>query len=59
MTTQATNSIALYKGNNPATIKMALKIQKSSVVKELMEYFGASNTDELAIRLSIGKRGNV
>lgn len=57
MTTQAINSLALYKGNDPAKIKMLLQIQKSSVVKELMEHFGASDTDELAIRLSLGKRG--
>ena len=53
MTSQALNSIELYKGNNPATIKMALKFQKSSVVNELMEHFNAKNIDELAIKLSM------
>ena len=54
MTSQALNSIELYKGNNPATIKMALKFQKSSVVNELMEHFNAPDIDELAIKLSMG-----
>ncbi len=53
MTKQALNSIELYKGNNPATIKMALKMQRSSVVNELMEHFGTKDIDELAIKLSI------
>lgn len=53
MTSQALNSIELYKGNNPATIKMALNFQKSSVVNELMEHFNAKNIDELAIKLSM------
>ena len=54
MTQQAINSIGLYKGNNPATIEMALRMQRSSVVQELMEHFNASNIRELAIKLSIG-----
>ena len=54
MTQQAINSIGLYKGNNPATIEMALRMQRSSVVNELMEHFGATSTRELAVRLSIG-----
>jgi hypothetical protein len=54
MTQQAINSIGLYRGNNPATIEMALRMQRSSVVKELMEHFGATSTRELAIKLSIG-----
>lgn len=53
MSSQALNSIELYKGNNPETIKMALKMQRSSVVNELMEYFKAPNIDELAIKLSM------
>lgn len=56
MSQQAINSIELYRGNNPATIEMALRMQRSSVVNELMEHFGASSLNELAIRLSIGKR---
>ena len=54
MTQQAINSIGLYRGNNPATIEIALRMQRSSVVKELMEHFGATSTRELAIKLSIG-----
>lgn len=54
MTQQAINSISLYRGNNPATIEMALRMQHSSVVNELKEHFGASSLGELAIRLSIG-----
>lgn len=53
MSSQALNSIDLYKGNNPETIKMALKMQKSSVVNELMEHFGAKDIGELAIKLSM------
>ena len=54
MTKQAINSINLYRGNNPATIEMALRMQHSCVVNELKEHFGASSLSELAIRLSIG-----
>lgn len=53
MSSQALNSIDLYKGNDPTTIKMALKFQRSNVVNELMEYFNAPNIDELAIKLSM------
>ena len=53
MTQQAINSINLYKGSNPSTIEQALGIQKSSVVNELKEYFGASDNHELAIKLSL------
>lgn len=49
---KAQNSIDLYAGNNPATIKQALKMQKKSIVSELMEHFDAKNIDELAIKLS-------
>lgn len=54
MTKQAQNSLDLYRGQNPATIKQALRMQKSSVVEELKEYFGVSDIDSLATRLSIG-----
>lgn len=54
MTPQANNSLALYRGNSPATIKQALRIQRSSVVEELKQHFGATNIDDLAVRLSIG-----
>jgi len=53
MTQQAKNSLSLYKGGNPSTIKQLLEFQKSSVVNELKEYFNASTLDELAIKLSI------
>ena len=54
MTPQAQNSLALYKGQNPATIKHALSIQKSSIVNELKEHFGVSDLNSLAIKLSVG-----
>ncbi len=52
MTKQAQNSIDLYSGENPETIKKALHIQKKSIVSELMKHFDAKNIDELAIKLS-------
>ena len=55
MTQQAKNSLGLYKGGDPAKIKQLLRIQSSSVVQELMEYFDAKDIDELAIKASIGK----
>ena len=54
MTKQAQNSIDLYAENDPATIKQALKIQKKSIVSELMEHFNAKDINELALKLSIG-----
>lgn len=54
MTKQAQNSVDLYRGQNPATIKQALRMQSSSVVNELKEHFGVSDLDSLAARLSIG-----
>lgn len=53
MTSQAKNSIDLYRGNDPEKIKQLLRIQRSSVVDELKEHFGASDIDELAIKLSL------
>lgn len=50
----ATNSLALYRGNNPSTILRALKLQNKSVVDELMNYFGAKSQEELAFHLSVG-----
>jgi hypothetical protein len=52
MTSQAINSIELYRGNDPMKIQMLLKIQRSSVVNELMEHFGASSISDLAFKLS-------
>lgn len=54
MTTQAQNSLNLYRGQNPSTIKRALSIQNKSVVEELKQHFNVSNLDDLAVRLSIG-----
>ena len=54
MTKQAQNSLLLYKGQNPLTIKQALSIQNSEVVNELKEYFNAKDLDELSVKLSIG-----
>jgi len=53
MTQQALNSINLYKGGNPSTIEQLLRFQKSSIVNELKDHFGASSTSELAIKLSL------
>jgi len=53
MTVQAQNSIALYRGNNPATIQQLLRMQGSSVVDELMQHFGAKDIPELALALSM------
>lgn len=53
MSPQAQNSLNLYRGGNPATIEQLLKMQKSSVVEELKEHFGATDLKELAIKLSI------
>lgn len=52
MTTQAQNSISLYKGNNLNKIKLGLSLQKQSVVKELMDYFKVDTKEKLAIKLS-------
>lgn len=54
MTKQAQNSLNLYRGQNPATIKQALRIQRSSVVEELKKHFNTKDIDELAVKLSIG-----
>lgn len=54
MTQQAENSIKLYRGNDPEKIKMLLRIQKSSVVDELMKHFHVSDIDSLSVKLSIG-----
>lgn len=54
MTPQAKNSLELYRGGRPGTIKQLLRVQRESVVKELMQYTNARDIDELAIRLSGG-----
>jgi hypothetical protein len=43
----------LYRGANPASIKMALRM-KPSELKELQEFFGTSDIDTIALRLSLG-----
>ena len=53
MTSQALNSINLYKGQDSSKIKQLLRIQNSSVVNELMEHCNASDIDELAVKLSM------
>lgn len=55
MTPQATNCLGLFYGSNPDTIKKALHIQKPSIVEELKNYFGESDLNKLAVRLSNGK----
>ena len=52
MTTQAENSIQLYKGGNPVTIEQLLKFQKQNVVNELKEHFKVKSISELAQKLS-------
>lgn len=47
MIKQAQSSLDLYRGQNPVTIKQALRMQKNSVVKELQEYFNAKDINEL------------
>ena len=57
MTQQAINSMNLYRGGNPATIEQLLRMQRSSVVDELKQHFGASDLHELAIKLSLNWSG--
>lgn len=54
MSQQAKNSLELYRGGNPETIRQLLNKQKSSVVNELKAHFDTYDLDELAVRLSIG-----
>ncbi len=54
MTTKATNSMTLYKGQNPNQIYQLLQFQQKSVVNELMEHFKARDLKELSVKLSIG-----
>lgn len=53
MTSQAQNSIGLYAGQPVSSIKQGLKMQRQSVVKELMEHFGVETVEDLAVRLSM------
>lgn len=54
MSQQAINSLGLYRGGNPETIKKLLAIQHHSVVEELMDYFHTTDMTELAFHLSFG-----
>lgn len=54
MSQQAINSLGLYRGGNPETIKKLLAIQDKGVVKELMDHFKATDLDDLAFHLSFG-----
>lgn len=51
---QMQNSLELYRGQNPKTIKQLLKMQSSTVVNLLKKKFGVDDLDELALRCSIG-----
>lgn len=53
MTTQVQNFINLCKGNPVSTIKQALKFQKKSSVDEMMQHYGVSSVDDLAVRISM------
>lgn len=53
MTTQVQNFINLCKGNPVSTIKQALKLQKKSSVDEMMQHYGVSSVDDLAVRISM------
>lgn len=55
MSTQAQNSLNLYRGQNPATILQLLRIQCSDVVDELKKHFNCTSLDELALRCSLGR----
>ena len=52
MTSQAQNSINLYRGNAASKILALLNFQSSSVVDELKSHFGASSKEQLANILS-------
>ena len=54
MSQQAINSINLYRGNDAATIEMALRMQRTSVVNELMEHFRVGTISALAACLAWG-----
>ena len=50
---QAENSISLYRGQSPSSIKQLLSFQKQSVVNELLEYYGCTDTGTLSVKLSM------
>lgn len=49
---QAKNSLNLYAGGDESKIRQLLAFQRTSVVKELMEFTLANDLDDLAFRLS-------
>lgn len=55
MTAQASQAMSLYYGANPATIELALKQQKPSVVEELKNYYQEPDLKRLSHRLSLGR----
>lgn len=50
---QAENSISLYRGQSPSSIKQLLSFQRQSVVNELLEYYGCTDTGTLSVKLSM------
>lgn len=51
MTTQAENCIDLLSGNRPEKILEALKMLRSEVVQELMDYYHVNNKEDLADKM--------
>ena len=51
MTKQAFNCIGLLSGQNPEKIMEALRMLRSEVVDELMQYYQAKDKEELADKL--------
>ena len=51
MTRQAENCIDLLSGNQPEKILQALKMLRSEVVQELMDYYQVKTKEDLADKL--------
>lgn len=51
MTRQAENCIDLLSGQDPEKIMQALRMLRSEVVQELMDYYEANDLTELADKL--------
>lgn len=49
---QAENSISLYRGQNPSTIKQLLAFQNKNVVDELLKFFNCNDISTLSVKLS-------
>lgn len=54
MTIQAQNTQNICRGASIASIKQALRMQKPSIVDELMSHYSAKSVDDLALTLSKG-----